>query len=86
MRVTVQCFARLRELVGVSDWSCELPSPATIADVWIALTRAFPPAAAMSRTVSSARNAEFAPMDTAVEDGDEIAFLPPVSGGASGER
>jgi molybdopterin converting factor subunit 1 len=86
MRVTVHCFARLRELVGVADWSCEVPSPATIADVWAALTVAFPPAAVMSRTVSCARNAEFASMNTTVADGDEIAFLPPVSGGASGDR
>ena len=86
MRVKVQCFARLRELVGTSEWSCEIASPATIADVWTALAAAFPAAAAMSGAVSSARNAEFAPMTANVEDGDEIAFLPPVSGGASGAR
>jgi molybdopterin converting factor subunit 1 len=86
MRITVQCFARLRELVGRSEWRCEVPAPATIADVWAALVTAFPDAGVMTRSVSSARNAEFASMATVVEDGDEIAFLPPVSGGTSGAR
>lgn len=86
MRITVQCFARLRELVGRAEWPCEVPAPATIADVWTALVTAFPDAAVMTRSVSSARNTEFASMTTPVEDGDEVAFLPPVSGGAPGVR
>ncbi len=85
MRVTVQCFARLRELAGRSEWTCEVPDSATIADVWTALTAAFPSAAIMSRAVTCARNAEFAAMATPVADGDEIAFLPPVSGGTFGD-
>ena len=83
--MTVHCFARLRELVGVAEWSCDIPAPATIADVWRSLATTFPPAGVMARAVSCARNAEFASMSTAVEEGDEIAFLPPVSGGASGD-
>jgi molybdopterin converting factor subunit 1 len=86
VRVTVQCFARLAELVGRREWRCEVPAPATIGDVWQALVSTFPPAGAMSRSVSCARNAEFASMGTAVEDGDEVAFLPPVSGGTPGVR
>lgn len=86
MRITVQCFARLRELVGRSEWRCDVTGPATIADVWTALVAAFPDAAAMTRSVSAARNAEFASMTTPVADGDEVAFLPPVSGGSSGAR
>ena len=84
--MTVQCFARLGELVGRREWPCEVASPATIGDVWQALVSAFPAAGAMSRSVSCARNAEFASMGTALEDGDEVAFLPPVSGGTLGDR
>ena len=84
--MTVQCFARLAELVGRREWPCELTAPATIGDAWQALVSAFPAAAAMSRSVSCARNAEFASMGTAVGDGDEVAFLPPVSGGTLGDR
>jgi molybdopterin converting factor small subunit len=86
MQVTVHCFARLREIVGQGVWTCEVRGPATIADVWRALITEWPAAAAMTRAVSCARNADFAAMSTAVEDGDEVAFLPPVSGGAFGDR
>lgn len=82
MRVTVQFYARLRELTGRRDWSCDLASPATVADVWAAGTREHPGLEAMTGNVSCAVNAEFARMTATVRDGDEVAFLPPVSGGA----
>ena len=81
MRVTVQVFARLREIAGRSDWHCDVPAGATIADVWQAAVVDHPALAPFERSVSCARNAEFARRTTAVADGDEIAFLPPVSGG-----
>jgi molybdopterin converting factor small subunit len=86
MHVTVLCFARLGELVGRREWSCDVPAPATIADVWQSLVRTFPDASAMSASISCARNAEFAAMGARVEENDEIAFLPPVSGGTFGAR
>lgn len=82
MRVTVQVFARLRELAGRSEWSCEVAAGATIGDVWDRVATDHPALAPFGRTVSCARNAEFARRTTIVADGDEIAFLPPVSGGA----
>ncbi|MEO8070651.1 MAG: molybdopterin converting factor subunit 1 [Acidobacteriota bacterium] len=82
MRVTVRLFARLRELAGRSEWMCELQSPSTVADVWRTLTTAYPDVAAFAPAVSCAVNADFAQMTTAVREGDEVAFLPPVSGGA----
>ena len=86
MRVTVLCFARLREIVGRSELACEVPAPATAADVWQALVAGCPEAAAMASSVSCAVNAEFASMSAPVGEGDEVAFLPPVSGGAPGGR
>ncbi len=86
MRVTVQYFARLRELAGRSEWTCDLPDGATAADVWRAGVVAHPALAAMADRVSCAVNAEFGRMTSAVLDGDEVAFLPPVSGGARGEQ
>jgi molybdopterin converting factor subunit 1 len=82
MRVTVLCFARLRDLAGVREWSCELPADATVRDAWQALVTDRPAVAIMSAALSCAVNADFATMDTPVTNGDEIAFLPPVSGGA----
>ena len=82
MRVTVQCFARLRELAGRSEWVCDLPAGSTVEDVWDRLVALAPQAATFKATVSCAVNTEFAALRTPVQDGDEVAFLPPVSGGA----
>jgi molybdopterin converting factor small subunit len=49
--------------------------------VWRQLTGEFPDLAPYERSVSSAVNLDYARMDRAVAEGDEIAFLPPVSGG-----
>ena len=49
--------------------------------VWNALTREMPSLIEYERTMSVAVNAEYSRMAEAVHDGDEVAFLPPVSGG-----
>jgi molybdopterin converting factor subunit 1 len=82
MHVRVQLFARLRELAGRSEWSCDVPAGATVADVWRALAAAHPDVDVLAPSVSAAVNAEFAPLSSVVHDDDEVAFLPPVSGGA----
>lgn len=85
MRVTVLLFARLREIAGAADLALELEAPAaTIADVWAALVARHPALAPHAASLSCARNAEYARMVTPVAEGDEIAFLPPVSGGDLG--
>ena len=86
MRVKVQLFARLRDLAGLGDTECDVPSGATVGDVWHALARTHAAIAPLRPAVSCAVNAEFARMTTVVRDGDEVAFLPPVSGGARGDR
>ncbi len=81
MRVTVRLFARLKDIAGAQELERDVPADATLADVWTLLARDFPAMAPYRRSVSGARNAEYARMDAAVAEGDEIAFLPPVSGG-----
>lgn len=81
MRIRVKLFAQLRELAGAGDLTCEVTAPATTADVWRALTGAHPALAPFERTVSCAVNAAYARMRTPVQADDEVAFLPPVSGG-----
>jgi molybdopterin converting factor subunit 1 len=81
MRVKVRVFGRLRELVGASALEREIAAPATAAGVWQSLAADVPAVAPYARSVSVAVNADFAKMTTALEDGDEVAFLPPVSGG-----
>jgi len=52
-----------------------------MATVWQALAREFPELERYTNSISGAVNEEYARMDASVKDGDEVAFLPPVSGG-----
>jgi len=84
MRVKVRLFARLRELAGCGDWDADvddLDGTASAAAVWQAAVRRHPALEPFSGAISCAVNANFARLTTAVHDGDEVAFLPPVSGG-----
>ena len=81
MRVTVRLFARLRDIAGTAELARDLAPGATIGDLWRQLAAEFPELSSYERSISSAVNADYARMDTPLADGDEIAFLPPVSGG-----
>jgi len=81
VRVTVRLFARLRDIAGTAELARELAPGATIGDLWRQLASEFPELAVYERSISSAVNADYARMDHVVGDGDEVAFLPPVSGG-----
>jgi molybdopterin converting factor subunit 1 len=81
MRVTIRLFARLRDLAGSGELIRDVASPATVGTVWSTLVREMPALRDYERTMSVAVNADYARMSAAVHDGDEVAFLPPVSGG-----
>lgn len=81
MHVTVRLFARLRDLVGAGELDREVPAGATVRTVWDGLVREYPQIAPYADSMSCAVNIDYARMTTAVSDGDEVAFLPPVSGG-----
>ena len=81
MRVTIRLFARLRDLAGSGELTRDIPGPATVHTVWRTLTSEIPSLEEYERTMSVAVNAEYSRMAAAVKDGDEVAFLPPVSGG-----
>ena len=81
MRVTVRLFARLRDLAGSGEIVRDVPSPATVRTVWQGLVGEIPALEEYERTMSVAVNADYAKMSAAVADGDEVAFMPPVSGG-----
>jgi molybdopterin converting factor subunit 1 len=82
MRVTVRLFARLKELAGTGELARDLEPSANVGTVWSDLVREFPALAPYTSSISGAVNAEYARMDAPVADGDEVAFLPPVSGGS----
>jgi molybdopterin converting factor subunit 1 len=81
MRVTIRLFARLRDIAGTAELVRTVVPGATIGSVWRELTKEFPDLAGYERSISTAVNADYARMDHPVKEGDEIAFLPPVSGG-----
>jgi molybdopterin synthase catalytic subunit len=80
MEVTVRCFATLREL-AVDRTTMTLARGATIADAWSALAGVHPGLVPHRPFVRAARNGEYAAWETALDDADQVAFLPPVSGG-----
>jgi molybdopterin converting factor subunit 1 len=81
MRVTIRLFARLRDLAGSGELVRDVPGPATVQTVWKALVTEMPALSAYERTMSVAVNADYSRMSASVSEGDEVAFLPPVSGG-----
>jgi molybdopterin converting factor subunit 1 len=82
MRIHVRLFAMQRELVGSREVDLELPDGSTIESSWEELVRRHPLLARGRPSVRFARNAEYADPTTTLSDGDEVAMIPPVSGGA----
>jgi molybdopterin converting factor subunit 1 len=83
MRVTVRLFARLKDVVGTGELARQVDQRASVETVWRDLVREFPALAPYTSSISGAVNAEYARMDAPVAEGDEVAFLPPVSGGGA---
>jgi len=76
MQVSIRLFAGLRERAGTGARTLELADGATLGDVWPALGLGDEPAGLLY-----AVNKRYANGDTALADGDEVALIPPVSGG-----
>jgi molybdopterin converting factor subunit 1 len=81
MLVTVLLFARLRELVGASELRRDLPDGAVARTAWESLVRDYAALAEYGPVISCAVNDEYARLTTPLAHGDQVAFLPPVSGG-----
>ena len=81
MRVTIRLFARLRDIAGAGELSRDVPEGSTVRLVWRGLATEFPSLAPYESSVSTAVNADYTRLDAVLGDGDEVAFLPPVSGG-----
>ena len=81
IRVRVLFFGQLREFVGFGEEENDLPENAKISDVFESYEQRYPKLWEFRRSVVASRNQEFASWDSPLSPGDEIAFLPPVSGG-----
>ena len=86
VRVRVRLFAIQRELAGTREVALDLPDGATVEDAWTALVAIHPGLAPGRASVRFARNGAYADASTPLTDGDEVAMIPPVSGGADERR
>ena len=81
MRVRVKLFAALREAVGQSALELDLPEGSRVEEAWSALVRSYPSLTSRRGSLSAAVNRSYVPFDAPLAEGDEAAFIPPVSGG-----
>jgi len=82
MRVKVLFFGMLKDIVGCSEESLETAEGSRLENIFEHYAVRFPRLGEMQSSIVLARNQQFSPPATTVSDGDEVAFLPPVSGGA----
>jgi molybdopterin converting factor subunit 1 len=81
VRIRVLFFGVLRDIVGLKETSLEVPEGGRLAWVFESYATRFPRLKEMSASIVLARNQQFATPADALSEGDEVAFLPPVSGG-----
>ena len=81
-RLKVLFFASCREAAGLRETDVELDGPTTVAALLDTLCRAHPSLGPLSGSLQVAVNAEYASRDACLSDGDEVALIPPVSGGS----
>jgi molybdopterin converting factor subunit 1 len=77
-KVTIKLFASLAETCGWRERVCDVPAGTSLRALWTQQTGL----ADLPPRVLCARNMDYCDADTQVEPGDEIAFFPPVTGGA----
>lgn len=82
MKILVKLFAAYRDKAGISEFSLEIPKDSnTVGDVAIAICSKFPKITIDPSKIVIAVNSEYQEHSTTLCDGDEVALIPPVSGG-----
>ena len=81
MRVRVLFFGQLKEITGVAQEETDLSDGARVEDLFERYGRRFPKLADFRASIAASVNQEYAPWRSPLTNGDEVAFLPPVSGG-----
>jgi molybdopterin converting factor subunit 1 len=81
MRVKVKFFAILRERAGAAEAVKEVPEGSTVTDLWTRLQQDYPKLAVPGIRLLYAVNQNYVAPDSILKDGDEVVFIPPVSGG-----
>src|SRR5438132_14413407 len=85
MKVHVKLFAILRDRAGVSDVTLDLPPGATVTQASSNLAAQLPLIRELAASCAYAVNYAYAKPDTVLSDADELALIPPVSGGNAGD-
>jgi molybdopterin converting factor subunit 1 len=81
MRIKVLFFGQLKEIVGRAEEELEIGVDDQLVDLYARYGAAYPEAERLRTSVVPSVNQEFAPWEARLHHGDEVAFLPPVSGG-----
>ena len=81
MTVRVRFFAMLRERAGCAEIAWQVAPGDTVGDLWIHLIAAFPRLAHAGERVAFAVNRQYVDSIHPLHDNDEVALIPPVSGG-----
>jgi molybdopterin converting factor subunit 1 len=81
MRVRVLFFGQLKDITGVTSEDAELSDGARVEDLFERYGRRFPRLAEFRNSIAASVNQEYAGFRAPLATGDEVAFLPPVSGG-----
>jgi molybdopterin converting factor subunit 1 len=86
MKISVLFFGALKDLIGQSAESVDLPDGAQVRELLLYYTRKASRFEAMMPSLAIAVNQEYAGVERTLRDGDEVGLLPPVSGGSSAEK
>ena len=81
MQVHVRLFASLREAAGRAEVELQLPAAATAEDAWRLLAERHPELGTRRPSLMASVNRRYASFETVLREGDEVVFIPSVSGG-----
>lgn len=81
--ITIRFFAGHRDIVGTTEMRLEIEPDTTVGAVWEELVARYPRLAGYHGRLLYAVNQEFSTPETLLKAGDEVAFIPPVSGGVA---
>ena len=85
MKAKVRFFAALSEMIGARELSLELADGQTVSDLYRELCDRYPRLAEYGSILLYSVNAEYVPPEHTLRDGDEVALIPPVSGGCGAD-
>ncbi len=81
MKINVKFFASCRDIVGADEIEIELDEKGTVGDLWHHIAYRFPKLSDLKGNLFVALNKEYTDFEAQLNDKDEVAFIPPVSGG-----